>query len=265
MCLDNGPDGNKKNKRPTDYSAEAGNRNIMFVLERAKAGQEKLSPKEIAQNKEAVDKIREAAARTQTQNNLKQIGLAMHGYHDVNQAFPAHAIYSKDGKTPLLSWRVAILPYIDQQALYDEFKLDEAWDSPHNKKLIAKMPAVYSSPAAKADIKEGFTHFQVFTGPDTVFNGNKKMSIVGITDGTSNTIMAIEAKDPVIWTKPADLKLPEEKDKMPAVGGLFKNGFNVLNCDGSVMFFRPDPPPDLLRALVTPSGGEIVDLDKLRD
>jgi len=186
----------------------------------------------------------------------------MHGYAAENKFLPMHAIYSKDGKTPLLSWRVAILPYIEQAVLYREFKLDEPWDSEHNKKLIPRMPATYDRPTflEKAS-KEGKTFYQVFTGPDTVFPGNQKMTLAAITDGTSNTILAIEARDPVIWTRPEDLTLPKDKDKMPAVGG--DHGVNVLFCDGSVRFFRSGPPPAALRALVTPNGGEVVDVDKL--
>jgi len=83
------------------------------------------------------------AGRGQSNNNLKQIAIAFHQYHDTYKSLPLHAIYSKDGKTPLLSWRVAILPFIEQDALYKQFKLDEPWDSEHNKKLIPLMPRIY--------------------------------------------------------------------------------------------------------------------------
>jgi Protein of unknown function (DUF1559) len=219
-------------------------------------------------------KVADKAARTQSANNLRQIGKAMHAYTGLSLdggappksvPLPTHAIYSKDGKTPLLSWRVALLPYLEQEALYKEFRLDEPWDSEHNKKLIPRMPKVYDCSAAPKQVsKDGKTFYQVFTGEDTVFAGNQKIILFRITDGTSNTILAIEAKEPVIWTKPEDLTLPKDKNKMPAVGGLFKNGFNVLFFDGEVDFFRPDPPPAMLRALVTPAGGEKVDVDKLR-
>jgi RNA polymerase sigma factor (sigma-70 family) len=261
LCFDNRPGGDK---RPTEYSGEEGTDQVLLVLDRAKPGEEKPTAQELAKNKEAVEKLREGAAREQSANNLKQIGLAFHDFHDAHNVLPLHAIYDKDGKIPLLSWRVAILPHIGEQALYDEFKLDEAWDSPHNKKLIAKMPAIYASPVAVKGAKEGMTYYQVFTGPDTPFDGIKEITFADIKDGTSNTLGVIEAKDPVIWTKPADLKLPKEKDKLPAVGGMFKSGFNVLLFDGSVHFFRPNPPAAELRALVTPDGGEEVDLEKLR-
>ena len=89
---------------------------------------------------------REAAIRAQCTNNEKQIALALHNYHDQHNSFPPAFSQGKDGK-PLLSWRVLILPFLDQQqALYDQFHLDEAWDSPHNRTLIAKMPAVLSLP-----------------------------------------------------------------------------------------------------------------------
>jgi RNA polymerase sigma factor (sigma-70 family) len=264
LCFNDGP---PERKRPTEFSGEQGTGQVILFLARAKPGEDKLTPEEIAKYKDAVDKVREAAARAQSANNLKQIGLAMHSYHDVYKSLPAHAIYSKDGKTPLLSWRVAILPFVEHQALYQEFKLDEPWNSPHNRKLIAKMPTIYAplGPLAKpGKAGEGLTYYQVFAGPDTVFDGPKQMMLAQITDGLSNTILVLEAKDPVIWTKPDDLVLPKEKDKMPAVGGLFKNGMNVLFGDGSVQFLRRDPPAALLRALVTPNGNEEVDIDKLK-
>ncbi len=78
-------------------------------------------------------------------NDLKQIGLAMHNYHDVNKHFPAPVIMGPDGKTPH-SWRVAILPYLDQQELYKQYNLNEPWDSPHNKKLLKKSPPSIGTP-----------------------------------------------------------------------------------------------------------------------
>jgi prepilin-type processing-associated H-X9-DG protein len=87
------------------------------------------------------------------------------------------------------------------------------------------------------------------------------MKLSQITDGTSNTIMVIEAKEPVIWTKPADLTLPKEKTRMPSIGGLFKNGTNAAFCDGSVHFLPRSLMPAQLRALVTPSGGEVIDFE----
>src|ERR1043166_8522464 len=105
-------------ERPTEYASPAGTKQMLLVLTRVK-GEDKLSK----DDEKVRDKIKEAAARSISQNNLKQIGLAMHVYADGRKgAFPLHAIYSKDGKTPLLAWRVAILPYIEQDALYKDRK-----------------------------------------------------------------------------------------------------------------------------------------------
>src|SRR5207247_6504418 len=119
-------------------------------------------------------------------NRLKQVGLAFHNYHDQFKHFPTHAIYDKDGKTPLLSWRVAILPYLDQGELYQQFKLDEPWDSPNNKKLIAKMPEIYES-LGMGQKGVGLTPYMVFTGPMSAFDGNMKLSFAQVPDGLSNT------------------------------------------------------------------------------
>ena len=255
LCLRQGNPG----KRPTEFSGAKDAGQMLLVLSRVKPGEEKLTPEQIAKFKE-IDKVREDATKRRSENNLKQIGLAMHTYHDAHQSFPAHAIYSKDGKTPLLSWRVAILPYLDGQALYDEFKLDEPWDSKHNKKLIAKVPKLYE-PLGLGVKGEGLTYYQVFTGPNTLFDGAKKIGIRNITDGTSNTVMVIEAKDSVEWTQPAELKLPQAKEKLPPVGGLFKSGANALYCDGSVRFVPRDTSAAVMRAIITPAGGETLSAD----
>ncbi|HEY1375663.1 MAG TPA: DUF1559 domain-containing protein, partial [Gemmataceae bacterium] len=113
----------------------------------------------------AVRTVRESADRARASNNLKQIVLAMHNYNDAYQGkLPAHAIYAADVKTPLLSWRVAILPYLEEEALYKEFKLDEPWHSEHNKKLIPRMPKVYLSPTVLPPKEPGRTYYQVFVG-----------------------------------------------------------------------------------------------------
>jgi hypothetical protein len=128
------------------------------------------------------------------------------------------------------------------------------------------MPNVYDCAAAPENVtKAGKTYYQVYVGEETAFPGNQKIrATTGILDGTSNTILAVEAKEPVIWTKPEDLKFPKDNEKMPAVGGLFKTGFHVLFCDGVVYFYRPDPPDATMRALVTRAGGEEVDPGKLK-
>jgi hypothetical protein len=210
--------------------------------------------------------------------NLKQIGLAMHEYHDANKHLPAAAIYDKNGKA-LLSWRVAILPYLNDkpaalappgtprkfqyEALYKQFKLDEPWDSEHNKKLLDKMPNVYKSPTTLGKSgRNNRTYYQVLTGPDTVFAGNRGAMLQRITDGTSNTILAIEAGEAVPWTKPADVAY-DAKKPLPRFGGLSKAGFNILLCDGSSRLVRQGFNERILRDAITPSGGELIDLNQL--
>ena len=185
----------------------------------------------------AVGKVREAAARAQAQNNLKQIGLAMHNYHDTYNALPAAAVVDKKGK-PQLSWRVLILPYIEQDALYKEFKLDEPWDSEHNKKLLPKMPKTYALPGGKS--KPEMTHYRVFVGNNAMFDYVQGTKFAQITDGLSNTWMVVEAEEGVPWTKPDELDFDPKKD-LPKLGKFFGGGFNVLYADGSVRYHRTVP------------------------
>ncbi len=219
-----------------------------------------VSPVGIALLLPAVQSAREAARRTQCMNNLKQIGLAMHNYHDTFNHFPAAAIRDKDGK-PLLSWRVAILPFIEQNALYNEFKLDEPWDSPHNKALIDRMPKTYACPSGT--MENGLTPYQVFTGNGALFDVEKETGIARITDGTSNTLMVVEAKTGVSWTKPEDVPFNPEDEALPSeLGSKHPGGFNALLADGSVYFLKNSIDLDVLRKLITKAGGEVVEFPR---
>jgi hypothetical protein len=192
-------------------------------------------------------------------NDLKMIGLAMHNFASPREGtFPPAAIY-KDGK-PVLSWRVAILPYLDQQALYDKFHLDEPWDSAHNKALLDQMPAIYAS-TSDAGAPGHETHYQVFAGPGTLFGGDEGTKIADIRDGTAWTIMVAQAARPVPWTKPEDLPFDPEKP-LPEVGGLIDGGFCVGFADGSARFIKLPVDPRVLKALITVNGGEKVTGDQ---
>src|SRR5262249_33286790 len=153
--------------------------------------------------------------------NLYELGLAMHRYHEEHGHFPHAVIPDKDGK-PLLSWRVALLPSLGFEELYKQFKLDEPWDSPHNKPLLAKMPKVYDVPGAKETTDA--TYYQVFVGKDTVFEDGKDVTYQDITDGTVHTVLIIEAGKAVPWTKPEDLSYSADKP-VPELGGAIGDGF----------------------------------------
>ena len=203
----------------------------------------------------AVQKVREAAARTQSSNNLKQIGLAMLNYESAYGHFPPAAICDKNGK-PLLSWRVAILPYIEQQNLYNAFKLDEPWDSEHNKPLANTIVKVYTSPAAP-NTTLGLTHYRIFYGNGALFELNKGVRIQDITDGTSNTFMVGEAEQAAPWTQPDDFAY-DPKKPLPKFASFTNGGFNALFADGSVRFMSNSTPEKTIRAYITRNGGEVV-------
>lgn len=191
-------------------------------------------------------------------NNLKQIGIAFHGYHDANGNFPVDVV-DKDGK-PLLSWRIEILPYLEETNLYNQFKRDEPWDSENDKKLIEKIPKFYAPVRVKA--KAGETFYQVFTGKDALFGPKKKPMILQITDGLSNTGMVFEAGEPVIWTKPADM--PFDKGKpLPKLGGMFDGECLVAMGDGSVKHLKKKPDDQQLKYMIMPADGNVIDFDKL--
>lgn len=205
----------------------------------------------------AVQAAREAARRTQSTNNLRQIGLAMNNFAAAYQWFPAAAGCDKEGK-PLLSWRVYILPFVEQQELYNSFKLDEPWDSEHNKALIARMPIVYHNPNLP-QAGEGKTNYLAVVGEKAAIRAKQGTAMADITDGTSNTIMVVEASPDraVIWTKPDDFS-PDETNPSAGLGGTRPGIFLALFADGAVQALSLANDPATLKALFTRNGGEVI-------
>lgn len=212
----------------------------------------------------AVQAAREAARRNQSMSHLKQILLALHSYASDHGHLPAQAIYAPDG-TPLLSWRVAILPYLEEQTLYDRFKLDEPWDSPHNRSLLGEMPEVYNDPSSIRPPTDGKTDYLGVAGPAATFDGTPNgLHLAAIADGTANTLAVVQVNQAegvigVAWTKPEDYDVVANATD-PAGGirslhpGVFLGGF----ADGSVSVIPLDTDPDTLRKLMTADGGEVV-------
>lgn len=195
-----------------------------------------------------------AAHRLRSSNNLKQLALAFHNYTDTNGAFPTD-ILDKDGK-PLLSWRVRLLPYVEQDNLYKQIKLDEAWDGPTNKALLESMPKLFASPRVTVKAA-GHTVYQGFAGSGSLFErGIKPLTFRDILDGSSNTIFVMEAGTAVPWTKPVDMPFDPKAD-LPDLGKAYTGKPLAALLDGSVRLLDVTKiSAKTLKAAVTRDGGE---------
>ncbi|MFO0965091.1 MAG: protein kinase [Gemmataceae bacterium] len=184
-------------------------------------------------------------APVEPSDELRRLAIAMHAYHDTHERFPTPANYDKKG-TPLLSWRVHLLPFLGQEDLYRQFKLDEPWDSPHNRELVAKIPAVFS--LGRTD---GKTTLLVPVGAETIFPGGKGVNLLEITRGASNTVLILQADDDhrVIWSKPDDWPY---NPYQPAQG--LGENFWVARPDGAVFRLSSKMPTSTLRQILTRAG-----------
>jgi Protein of unknown function (DUF1559) len=185
--------------------------------------------------------------RARTINNLKFMGLAMHNFAAMNGCrFPAAAM--RRGDKAILSWRVAILPFLEQFALYERFHLDEAWDSPHNASLLKEMPRVYA-PVTPRETTAYTTYYQWVVGPGSLFDGDEGTR-ADVNIFARPTLMIVEAAEPVPWTKPEDLPYEDGKPLL-RLGGPFEDGSYVTFADGSVRFLSREHSTETLRALIT--------------
>lgn len=201
----------------------------------------------------AMQQAQTAAKRTQSKNNLKQIGLAMYNFNSVYQRFPNSASVDGSGR-PLLSWRVHLLPFLGHERLYKQFALDEPWDSPTNMPLVDQMPDVYRSPQVATE--PGQTIYMVPVGPGTAFEMQKGRGMREFTDGTSNTILLVEAalENAVAWTQPADLQFNPSTPKLGL--RISPTGFQVVFADGSARFIGGQESDSKVKAMFTRNGAD---------
>ena len=240
-----------------------------------------------------VNGMRTFANRFQSGNNLRQIGLALHNYHEAHDHLPPAIVRGPDGK-PRHSWRVLILPYLEGgKALYDAYDFSQPWDSAQNLKILDKMPSVYRDPIYPGE-KGHFTNYAVIVGEETPFppagmkmiEGKRldfgpkpagAINFASITDGLSATLAVVQVSPDrkISWTKPEDIEYKLDRRVGRPPGELFPmigeprgiaapyeiNGEKVtlvLLVDGSCKILSAKLPKPVLAAIITKDGNEVV-------
>ena len=210
--------------------------------------------------------------------NLKQIGLAMHNFHSTYGSFPPAVIRGPDGK-PWHSWRVLLLPFLEEGALYAKYRFDEPWDGPNNKQLLDQMPAIYADPIY-GENNDHLTHYAAITGPGMAFShegpqfdGQKPNLAQGtriaiVSDGLSQTLLVgpVAPGEKTLWMKPQDLVI-DDKSALPGNAGSFALPYKLprgdcgpfLVADGSVQLLAKPADKAKFRGLLTIAGGEVND------
>lgn len=191
----------------------------------------------------AISQARMAAQRMQSSNNLKMIGIALHNYHDTYQTLPPAYIPDEDGK-PMHSWRVLILPFIEEGAMYDQYDFSQPWDSPSNLEACKRLPFVYNSPALGNDGTGDTTTYVAISGPNTMLGMEKARSFRDVTNGISNTIVVVEdTSNPIPWNKPVDISPEALMSKN--FNDQYFDGVQVLMGDASTNFIREENKPEI--------------------
>jgi hypothetical protein len=210
----------------------------------------------------SVENARAAARGNQSMNNLKQLALAMHIYHDIYKVLPTAVGHTyrvgnetRTSKFPH-SWRIDVLPFVEQQSLYDKYHFEEPWDSEANQEFAKQMPIMFRSPF-DTDQQSTNTSYFVFTGDAAMFPLEKGAKFSQVKDGTSKTLMLVEAKKPVPWTKPEDITYTAD-GPVPKIESWMPGRLLVAFADGSARPISDTIDEATLRALITKAGGELV-------
>lgn len=218
----------------------------------------------------AVQAGREAAGRSQCKNNLAQLSVALHNYHNVYGSFPPAFVLDEQGQ-PMHSWRALILPHLDVQGeLPAPYDFNEPWNGPHNSGLALAVPKVFRCPSGADTLPPGHTGYLAVVGDVGMWPRTKPRSRGSVRDGLGNTIMLVEAQhNSVNWLEPTDL----DAETLPiaingpepdGVSSSHLGGANFLLGDGSVRFYANTISPGFLQAIFTANGGEQVTVDPSR-
>lgn len=214
----------------------------------------------------AVAAAREAARRSQCVCNFCQITLALHNYESTYGTLPPAHVDGADGR-PMHSWRVLVLPFMEQQALYNAYNFSEPWDGPGNRKLLNSMPPIFACPSRHPGVPTNLTSYVAVTGPGTAFPDGHTVALQDIKDGTASTIFAVEVENvDIFWTEPRDLDVRTmsfrvNDPKRAGISSPHPGGANVALADGGKRFMQEGITPGELRALFTIDGGEKIDVD----
>ncbi len=219
----------------------------------------------------AVQAAREAARNVRCANNMAEIGVALHNYHETHKSLPPAYSVDENGK-PLHSWRVLLLPYLElgggsvyKGSVYEDIKLDEPWDSPHNSRFHHLMPQVFACTSRQESEwrHNGMTPYKMIIGPDTISDGPHSVSFAEVSRGLSQTIAVVETTKPVCWMQPVDLpqsalaegiiwtgEYRDKNDIPEAIGSLHRGRAYMLLLDGTVKSASTDKtPPEILEEI----------------
>ncbi|MEZ5943602.1 MAG: DUF1559 domain-containing protein [Planctomycetaceae bacterium] len=212
----------------------------------------------------AVNEARNAARSAESRNNLKQVGLALHNYHDTYNSFPPGSVVKEDG-TVSLAWQASILPFLEQNALFDQIEMGADWNGLENMSVRSTAVPVYLNPTQSDIMAQDGLPASHYAGNVNMFLENKCLRIRDIVDGTSNTVIVGEVTTGLkSWGDPTNLRDPAAGlGATPNQFGLTRaaegEGAQFLFVDGSVQFIDQNIDPEVLSALATPDGGEAID------
>jgi hypothetical protein len=209
----------------------------------------------------AVNAAREAGRRASCMNKTKMLCLAIINYESKYGRLPP-AVDTKSGQP--VSWRVAILPFLDQEGIYRQYNQNEAWNSPGNMQFVKARPSEFVCPS-DSEIADGETSYVMITGPNTTGGtpGSKGVAPMQIRNGASNTLLIVEVHGLKIpWTEPKDITLNELTQRLRSGGRIgHVSGFIVGMADGSVHILPYTIDAETLRRLAIVNNGQPVNIN----